>query len=31
MVVTLSERGFVKRVPAKSYALQHRGGRASSA
>lgn len=27
MVVTLSERGFVKRVPAKSYALQHRGGR----
>ena len=27
MVITLSERGFVKRVPAKSYALQHRGGR----
>jgi DNA gyrase subunit A len=27
MVVTLSERGFVKRVPAQSYALQHRGGR----
>ncbi len=27
MVVTLSERGFVKRVPAKTYVLQHRGGR----
>jgi DNA gyrase subunit A len=27
MVVTLSERGFVKRVPAQAYALQHRGGR----
>jgi DNA gyrase subunit A len=27
MVVSLSVRGFVKRVPAKSYSLQHRGGR----
>ncbi|MCL2140237.1 MAG: DNA gyrase subunit A [Dehalococcoidia bacterium] len=27
MVVTLSERGFVKRVPTKSYVTQHRGGR----
>jgi DNA gyrase subunit A len=27
MVVTLSERGFVKRVPAHAYVLQHRGGR----
>jgi DNA gyrase subunit A len=27
MVVTLSERGFVKRVPSKSYTLQHRGGK----
>ncbi len=27
MVVTLSERGFVKRVPAETYAAQHRGGR----
>jgi DNA gyrase subunit A len=27
MVVTLSERGFVKRVPAKAYTLQHRGGK----
>jgi DNA gyrase subunit A len=27
MIVTLSERGFVKRVPAQTYALQHRGGR----
>ena len=27
MVVTLSDRGFVKRVPAQAYALQHRGGR----
>ena len=26
-MVTLSERGFVKRVPAQAYALQHRGGR----
>ena len=26
MVVTLSERGFVKRVPSKAYTLQHRGG-----
>ncbi|MCL2679743.1 MAG: DNA gyrase subunit A [Dehalococcoidia bacterium] len=27
MVVTLSDRGFVKRVPAATYAAQHRGGR----
>ncbi|MFA5629429.1 MAG: DNA gyrase subunit A [Dehalococcoidales bacterium] len=27
MVVTLSERGFVKRVPSKSFTLQHRGGK----
>jgi DNA gyrase subunit A len=27
MVVTLSERGFVKRVPAESFTLQHRGGK----
>jgi DNA gyrase subunit A len=27
MVVTLSERGFVKRVPSKAYTLQHRGGK----
>ncbi len=27
MVVTLSERGFVKRVPSRTYTLQHRGGR----
>jgi DNA gyrase subunit A len=27
MVVTLSERGFVKRVPSKNYTLQHRGGK----
>jgi DNA gyrase subunit A len=26
MVVTLSERGFIKRVPAHIYASQHRGG-----
>jgi DNA gyrase subunit A len=27
MVVTLSERGFVKRVPAKAFTSQHRGGK----
>ena len=27
VVVTLSDRGFVKRVPARAYKLQHRGGR----
>jgi DNA gyrase subunit A len=27
MVVTLSNRGFVKRVPAHLYSLQHRGGK----
>ena len=27
VVVTLSKRGFVKRIPAKSYKPQHRGGR----
>jgi DNA gyrase subunit A len=27
MVVTLSRRGFVKRVPAQSYRVQHRGGK----
>jgi DNA gyrase subunit A len=27
MVVTLSERGFIKRVSARNYRLQHRGGR----
>jgi len=27
VVVTLSNRGFVKRVPAKVYKLQHRGGK----
>jgi len=27
MVVTLSERGFVKRVPSKAFTLQHRGGK----
>ncbi len=27
MVVTLSERGFVKRVPSKAYTLHHRGGK----
>jgi len=27
MVVTLSERGFVKRVPSRAYTLQHRGGK----
>jgi DNA gyrase subunit A len=27
MVVTLSERGFVKMVPSKVYTLQHRGGK----
>ncbi|HEX78801.1 MAG TPA: DNA gyrase subunit A, partial [Dehalococcoidia bacterium] len=27
MVVSLSERGFVKRVPSKAYTLQHRGGK----
>jgi DNA gyrase subunit A len=27
MVVTISERGFVKRVPTQTYNLQHRGGR----
>ena len=27
MVVTLSDRGFVKRVPSKVYTLQHRGGK----
>jgi len=27
VVVTLSKRGFVKRVPSKKYKLQHRGGK----
>ncbi len=27
VVVTLSNRGFVKRVPSRAYPLQHRGGR----
>jgi DNA gyrase subunit A len=27
MVITLSERGFIKRVPSKLYTLQHRGGK----
>ena len=27
MVVTLSDRGFVKRVPSRAYTLQHRGGK----
>ncbi len=27
MVVTLSSRGFVKRVPSRTYTLQHRGGK----
>ena len=27
VVVTLSERGFVKRVPSQLYSLQHRGGK----
>jgi DNA gyrase subunit A len=27
VVVTLSKRGFIKRVPAQAYTLQHRGGR----
>ena len=27
VVVTLSDRGFVKRVPSRAYKLQHRGGR----
>ena len=27
VVVTLSERGFIKRVPSRSYKPQHRGGR----
>jgi DNA gyrase subunit A len=27
MVVTLSERGFVKRVPSQAYRVQHRGGK----
>jgi len=27
MVVTLSERGFIKRVPAESFTPQHRGGK----
>ncbi len=27
MVVTLSERGFIKRVPERIYSLQHRGGK----
>ncbi len=27
MVVTLSDRGFVKRVPSRVYTLQHRGGK----
>ena len=27
MVVTLSNRGFIKRVPAQLYTLQHRGGK----
>jgi len=27
MVVSLSDRGFVKRVPSKAYTLQHRGGK----
>jgi DNA gyrase subunit A len=27
VVVTLSTRGFIKRIPSKQYALQHRGGK----
>ena len=27
VVVTLSSRGFIKRIPSKHYALQHRGGK----
>lgn len=27
VVVTLSARGFIKRIPSKHYALQHRGGK----
>lgn len=27
MVITLSERGFIKRVPSRLYTLQHRGGK----
>jgi len=27
VVVTLSSRGFIKRIPSKYYALQHRGGK----
>ncbi|MFH1652275.1 MAG: DNA gyrase subunit A [Chloroflexota bacterium] len=27
VVVTLSERGFIKRIPSKTYTPQHRGGR----
>ena len=27
MVVTLSDRGFIKRVPRESFSLQHRGGK----
>jgi DNA gyrase subunit A len=27
VVVTLSSRGFIKRIPARLYALQHRGGK----
>jgi DNA gyrase subunit A len=30
MVVTVSNRGFIKRVPAQLYTLQHRGGRGST-
>ncbi|MDY6833562.1 MAG: DNA gyrase subunit A [Chloroflexota bacterium] len=30
MVVTLSERGYIKAVPFDAYRLQHRGGRGSS-
>jgi DNA gyrase subunit A len=29
-VVTLSSRGFIKRVASRNYSVQHRGGRASS-
>ncbi len=30
MVVTISTRGYIKRVPSNAYRLQHRGGRGSS-
>ncbi len=31
VVVTLSDRGFVKRVPSQAYTLQHRGGKGITA